>query len=238
MAIQALLHRASFRLFPGTCIVCGLPSGLARDLCSNCETSLPRLDSQCRVCADSLASPGICGACLNQPPAFSRVIAPLRFAPPVDRLIHRFKYRSDLAAGTVLTDILCRHLSAMLTTEALPDLLVPVPLHWTRLCWRGYNQAHEIASQLSSHLDLPCSGKLLRRRKRTSQSRGLDRNRRLANLKNAFQPGSQTVDGLRLALVDDVVTSTATIRTLASLLRNAGAREVQVWCLARTVLEK
>lgn len=238
MQFGKLLHRSSYYLFPGLCVACNLPSERPFDLCRMCESVLPRPACSCSICAEPLASAAICGNCQRQPPPYSRVVAPLLFAPPVDRLIHRFKYHRDLTAATVLTAVLGRHLATLLKTGAAPDLLVPVPLHWTRLCKRGYNQAGEIARLLSADLDIPVAKNLLVRHRRTPASQGLSREQRSKNLRHAFAVSSGNIDAMRIALVDDVVTSTSTASILAALLRRHGARQVEVWCLARTPLEK
>ncbi len=231
-------HRWSFALFRGRCVHCQLPSTGAIDLCAGCFGALPRPGAGCLCCAVPLATGGICGRCLAEPPPFSRVLAPFLYAEPLDTLIPGLKYRGDLAAGQVLATLLAEYLDSRLAPAQRPDLVMPVPLHWTRQLSRGFNQARELARIAAAELGLPMSRPgLVHRDIATPPQEALGRGERLRNLRRAFRL-SRPLTGESVAIVDDVVTTTSTVRVLAKTLLDGGASDVQVWALARTPLEK
>lgn len=235
-SVNAWLYQFSFRLFPGTCLLCGDPTRRTLDLCAGCERDLPLLGDHCRICSLPLPTAGIiCGGCLRSPPAFSRALVPFRYEPPLNRLIHRFKHSGDLASGRVLGHLLSQHLNTSLTQR--PTSIVPVPLHWGRTGRRGFNQSLELANHLSQALGIPCASRLATRIKPTPAQQLLDRGARRRNLRGAFAV-RENVDGQSFAIVDDVVTTGSTADSLATALRKAGAANVQLWALARTSLAK
>ncbi|WP_225314865.1 ComF family protein [Marinobacter confluentis] len=209
-------------------------------LCTGCHDELPWNRWQCRQCRQCglpLAFPdeGLsCGECLQNPPPFSRVIVPWHYRFPVDRMIHRYKDSGQRAFAKPLLKGLERHLSELLTQQPdqRPDLLVPTPMHPARRRARGFNQASDIAEHLSRALDLSWSACISTRTRQTRTQRGLDRHARLNNLAGIFRIVKTPPP--RVAIVDDVVTTGATVRLFTKALKQAGAQEVQVWALART----
>src|SRR5690606_38207704 len=121
--------------------------------------------------------------------------------------------------------------------SALPELVIPVPLHWLRRWQRGFNQAELIGEELARHLRIPLDTRVCQRSKRTPSQKGLSRTERQENLRKAFfiqQKSADKIHGKCVALLDDVVTPTAPARELSKLLVGHGAREVHIWALART----
>ncbi|WP_235937518.1 ComF family protein [Marinobacter caseinilyticus] len=176
----------------------------------------------------------LCGECIKQPPPFDHVIAPLRYEFPVDRLTSRFKYRQQRSMGYPLVNLLGQQVLQHLGEHPdwRPELLVPSPMHAQKQRARGFNQAEDIAEQLSRVIDVPWSVTLMQRWKPGVAQSGLNRRQRLANLRGAFtiaQPAPA-----RVAIVDDVMTTGATARALAVALRKAGAQRIELWVLART----
>ncbi|MEE1891056.1 ComF family protein [Pseudomonas carassii] len=219
------------------CLLCDEPAEQPYPLCSACEQALPWLDEQCRRCALPLPIDGLlCGGCSRRPPAFSRVIAPWHYGFPIDTLVSRFKHNSQWPLGRLLAQLLSHSLMHHYD-EGLPppDRLLPVPLARRRLRQRGFNQAAMLARWLARQLRLPCDERLLQRVRDTPAQQALGARARQRNLRQAFAlaPGSE-LDGLHLALVDDVLTTGATAQAIARLLRQAGARRVDIYCLART----
>ena len=206
-------------------------------LCTECEAELPWLGSHCQVCAIPLPVSGItCGQCLKRPPAFSRVEAPWRYDFPIDTLINRFKHQARWPIGRLLGELLARHLSHA-HAEGLPrpDVLLPVPLSAKRQRQRGFNQAQLLARILASELQLQLQENWLLRSSDGPAQQKLDAAARRRNLRNAFSLSPRcAVQGLHVALVDDVLTTGATAEQLARLLKRAGACRVDVYCLART----
>lgn len=155
-------------------------------------------------------------------------------------MIHRFKYRHQLTQGRALAGLLAEYLLHSYDQQRelnLPELIVPVPLHWTRRWQRGFNQAEVLGWDLARVMNTPQLTRLCRRTRRTPPQRGLSRKERQQNLRHAFsltRHARSALEGKCLALLDDVVTTTSTARTLSARLIEAGAAEVHVWALART----
>lgn len=219
------------------CLLCDETADAAQAICTSCEAELPWLGGHCQVCALPLPSHGlVCGACLKKPPSFSTVETPWRYAFPVDSLITRFKHQAKWPLGRLLGELLSQHLQhAFDHGLCKPDLLLPVPLADKRQRQRGFNQAALLSQWLSPLLQVPMQAHWLRRVIDTPAQQQLDAATRKRNLRKAFalSPDSQ-VNGLHVALVDDVLTTGATAESLARLLKKAGAARVDVYCLART----
>ncbi len=219
------------------CALCAAPARQAYPVCVDCEADLPWLDGGCRVCALPLALDGLtCGACHRRRPAFQRVEALWYYGFPIDSLITRFKHQAHWPLGRLMAELLGMALQHRFA-EGLsrPDRLIPVPLARRRLRQRGFNQAAMLAQWLSKALGIDCDPDCVARTRDTPAQQQLQATARRRNLRQAFQvrdPGA--VEGLHLAIVDDVLTTGATAQALARLLRQAGARRVDVYCLART----
>lgn len=231
--IEQLLLRCA-----GQCAVC---RGWSHQLvCAACLALYAQAQPRCRTCALQLPLPGDrprlqCGRCLSEPPPLARCIAALDYRFPWDGLLQRFKYQQ----GLDLRDALLQRLDAALTDAGAeaPDWLLPVPLSAERLRERGYNQAHELARALARRRGLRCDAGLLLRVRHNAVQAGLKRDERTANVRGIFavEPlRASALRGARVALLDDVMTSGATLHEAARVLRRAGAAEVQAWVIART----
>jgi ComF family protein len=221
-------------LFPPRCQLCGDGSGSASQLCVPCTAELPWLANTCSQCAQPLAAlsqQGHCGACQRRPPAFDETTALFHYQPPVDYLLKRLKFANELACAPLLAGLLAERLGQR--GNSLPGLLVPVPLHPTRLHERGFNQALELARVLGKRLHIPLAHRLCRRRRPTEAQSRLPPAARRLNMRNAFAV-SGTPDSRHVAIVDDVMTTGHTANELARTLKRAGAECVEVWVIART----
>jgi ComF family protein len=202
--------------------------------------TLGRTNQLCRQCSLPINSHSdYCGQCLRHPPAFALSVIPFGYQYPLDGLIHQFKYRGKLTQGRLLAQALANFVDYYYQELGLPlpDLLLPTPMHWTRLLVRGFNQTAFLAQELATRLQIPLAESLCRRRKRTPTQQGLSRSRRQKNLRGAFyiSPRAQiALRDKRIALLDDVVTTGSTARELSRVLMEAGAAEVHLWALART----
>jgi ComF family protein len=233
-------HRLLQWFIPNTCLLCGVAHQLSSHhlLCSDCEQQLPLIAAQacCPVCALPTETEVVCcGQCLAHPPAFSASYIPFLYQHPLDALIHQFKYRRQLSSGKLLGDLCLAYLRATNLTQ-LPDALVPTPIHWRRRWQRCFNQTELLARHLAQGLDIPLIY-ACKRQSQTASQKELNRDARLKNLRSAFslEPSAVTqLKGKHIALVDDVVTTTATARTLSELLLKAGAARVDIWAIART----
>lgn len=222
------------RLSHPHCLVCHEAGDGGRALCTRCAATLPWLRAACLRCAIPLPGTGAgasCGQCQRRPPVLAETHATFLYGAPVDRLLPRLKFHRDLAAGRLLASCMAEAFA----TLPRPDALIAVPLHPSRLRRRGYDQALELARPLARALAIPLlQGPLVRGRATTAQSR-LDAAQRQRNVRNAFQ--TQTRPGQPLpghvALVDDVMTTGATLRAAAVALRRAGVARVDAWVCAR-----
>lgn len=216
-------------LLPDQCRVCGAASPGA-GYCRDCAATLPRHDRQCRACGAPVVIDGICGRCQQDPPPVAETIAPFRYAPPVSEDIHKLKYHRSLACGRDLGTLLARELEKRL--PEFPDVLVPVPLHWKRQFRRGFNQSVEIAGPVSRTFGIPIDLSLVKRHVSTRPQVGLAPSQRRSNLRRAFRFSGTSIPE-SAAIVDDVITSGATVAEVARCLRAAGVRTIFVWSLAR-----
>lgn len=229
-------RRAWRRAWPAHCLACGGRGADGRDLCPACHARLPWLRAACSRCALPLpaAVPDrvrdrLCGECLRTPPPLDAVHAALVYAPPLDRLLPRFKFHGDLAAGRLLAALMCE------TAPRFPRdaALVPVPLHRRRLRQRGYDQALELAKPLARACARPLRDDLLRRARATAAQSRLHADQRKRNLRNAFSVNAGVALPASVVLVDDVMTTGATLHAAAKALRKAGVARVEAWVCAR-----
>lgn len=184
----------------------------------------------CPQCA--LPTPGgeVCGTCLKHPPAFDHTLAVFAYAFPLDTLVQQCKY----AGATSLTAFFAEHMAQRVSSETTLDYLLPMPLHPARLAHRGFNQAAEIARRLSPRVGIPWLPDACQRVRNTPSQAGLDLKTRQRNLRGAFACNLD-LNGKRVALIDDVMTSGSSLNELARAVRKAGAAEIQAWVLARTL---
>jgi ComF family protein len=224
-----LRNDASRLLWPTRCLACDAPGGEVLDLCPACAAGLPWLRDACRQCALPLSAPGICGDCLCQPPPLAAVHAACVYAAPLDRLLPRFKFHQDLAAGRLLSQLMAEAFAHL----PPPDVLVPVPLHRGRLRQRGYDQALELARPLARALRIPLRADLLQRVRATRAQSELDAPARRRNLRDAFAVRLRAPLPAHVVLVDDVMTTGATLHAAARSLRRAGVQRIEAWVCAR-----
>jgi ComF family protein len=210
------------------CMLCGAASG-DRLVCAACKGSLPRLAHACERCAIELPQAGVCGECQRRAPSFDAACAAFEYRFPLDRLVQRFKYAGDLAAGKWLA----LELAARAAACERPDLLVAPPIASSRLRERGFNQAVVIAKVVGAELGIRHSPDALAKVRETSPQPGLGRKARLANLRDAFRCDARLA-GEHVAIVDDVMTTGATLDALARALKRAGAARVVNLVAART----
>lgn len=216
-------------LFPWRCLLCGDPGTTGMDLCVPCAREMPRNRHACERCALPLpVGTALCGQCQRRAPPWDAAWAPFRYGWPLDRLETRFKFGADLAAGRVLAELW----RGEAPPAQRPDLIVPVPLHRARLRQRGYNQSLELARPLAAAVGAPLRHDVLERIRGTSAQTELDRAARRSNVRGAFRARGATLPA-HVVLLDDVMTTGATLAECARVLKRAGAKRVDVWALAR-----
>lgn len=239
MGLRGLFVAAS-RLARGIEMECALCGSAAQEqaLCPPCFRALPYLGCACGSCARPLPTAGICGRCLRKPPAFDAAIAALAYAFPVEILITRAKYGADLGMAAFLGDLVAK--TAQSAPQVFSDyanaIVVPIPLSPARQRARGYNQSAEIARVVAARLALPLANDLMRTRE-TEKQADLPFKARLRNVRDAFSAASleRPLAGKHVLLVDDVMTTGATVHEAAKALKAAGVTRVTVAIVARVV---
>ena len=205
------------------CLLCAGEGG-PELLCAACIAELPALPDSCPRCALPSPAAALCGSCLNHPPHFDATLALWRYEFPCDGLVQALKYRGRLA----LAGFFARSLASRTMPEV--DLIVPMPLHPRRLAERGFNQALEIAR----HLGRPIEPRGVLRVKHTLPQTDLPYEERAKNVRGAFLC-KLDLSGASVAVLDDVMTTGATLNELARALKRAGAARVENLVIARTV---
>jgi len=249
------MHKSKLRWFnklslPCSCVICDTPLFDRVSLCGHCKKRLPDLLKPCFRCAtpidSSLQESNLCGQCVINPPLFDSCNAVFTYDLPISRLISQFKYQANFSYGKVLTTLLIEkfiaHYSARIRTSdtlVFPDKLIPVPLHPRRLRQRGFNQAGEIARLLSRETGIPVQNNWVVRTKQTSAQSQLNASKRANNLKHAFELRDAAIKTQvqHIAIVDDVVTTMATVSSVTRMLKSAGVDRVDIWSIARAVLD-
>jgi len=220
-------------LLSGQCVVCLAWSG--ERVCKACLGLYARPKARCRRCGLGLASTQpVCGRCLSDPPPLAATLAAVDYAFPWEELLHRYKFYAALELEAALAGLLLKVVQA---EAERPDLVLPLPMTDTHLRERGYNQSQLIARRIARALRLPCPDGLLLKMRDTARQSQLTLADREPNVRGVFaiEPlRLAEVVGRNVALVDDVMTSGATICEAARVLRAAGAKSVQAWVLART----
>ncbi|MFT5532560.1 MAG: ComF family protein [Candidatus Paceibacteria bacterium] len=224
-------------LLPSDCALCGLTApGI---LCEPCKAQFFQHTAQrCRHCALPTAAAPVCGACLRNPPAFDATIVAADYQAPIDQLVLALKFGAALPLASLFGNLIKDAMrTSLLDHSDWPDLLAPVPLGPKRLIERGYNQALEIARPLARSLTLPLLPSLLMRVRDTEAQAAMPAQQRHHNLRAAFvvtESLIETVSGQHVGVVDDVMTTGATLNELALTLKRSGARRVTNLVFART----
>lgn len=210
------------------CLLCGSFSHHGA-WCEACDSMLPYLNApHCPHCALPTLNGDICGRCLKRLPQFDRTLAVFAYAFPLDKLVQALKFGERLMLVDGLADSLVQRV------KVRPDCIIAMPLHRSRLRERGFNQSQELARHIADSLDIPLLPHACQRVRDTPPQSALKWKERGKNMRNAFTC-TPDLSGKHVAVVDDVMTSGASLNEVALALRNAGAREVSAWVIARTL---
>jgi len=225
-------------LYPPVCTICGANVRAGEYLCDQCETKAVRIAAPfCQKCSEpfdgAITGTFTCANCAHRAIHFDAAVAAYRSRGIVRQIVHDFKYGRQI----YLRHLMARWLYAALDDERLRgrrfNIIIPVPLHPTRQRERGFNQATLLAELLSAEIQIQCKPALERIRYTTTQT-ALDRAGRMENLHNAFRLRKNTnVRGLRVLLIDDVLTTGSTLSECARVLKGAGAISVHAATAAR-----
>ena len=225
-------------LFPYVCSLCGQDSQLDMDLCGDCLADLQTPFATCKQCGLPITtgenSP-VCGNCLKSPPHFQNTLAAFSYSAPITRLIADLKYNGKHPLARVFADAWLHHFADH--DIALPEAIVPVPLHRRKMWTRGYNQALEIARPIARHYQLPILTDHVVRTRHTRPQTELDARERKKNVRGSFRIKKE-IPCSHVAIMDDVVTTGSTVRELARLLADSGVAKIDVWCIARATNQR
>jgi ComF family protein len=219
------------------CMLCTAQADNA-GICKPCLADMPWHDMpKCHIC-NLPSNHSICGACLKAPPYFDRTSSVFRYDYPLNHLIQAYKYQEALHISvffaTQLLQIITHQYAKDERLKPNVDLIIPMPMHSNRLKERGFNQALEIAKVLSKQLDIPLDYTSCERIINAPPQASLPLKKRKANVAGVFAC-SQSLDDLNIAIIDDVMTTGASVNELAHTLKNAGAAHVTCWVIARTL---
>jgi len=227
------IRRFASRILGGSCFLCRgalEPARASEVLCAACDTELPRRGPACCPCC-ALASPdgALCGRCIAHAPALDATVAALSYAFPTDVLVQALKFHGELSLAPLFGALL----GAQVQRAGRVDLVVPVPLSSARLRERGFNQSLEIARVTAACVHAALAARACERPRDTAAQVDLPWAERARNVRGAFTC-STDLSGLIVAVVDDVMTTGATLAELARVLKRAGAARVVNWVVART----
>ena len=223
-----MVYRLSLgRLLADRCPGCDVTT--QSGFCAECIADFARIDDPCPLCGLETAVSG----CPRDSARWSldRVVAPFDYVEPLRIHVQRLKFAGQRRLGRALGELLATHISAIPAARHV-DAIAAVPLHRSRLLVRGYNQAFELARPIAAALRLPLLRAGIGRRRATAAQSSLTAEARYANVRDAFEI-SRDVHGIRIGLVDDVLTTGATLNALAEALKRAGATHVDGWTIAR-----
>ena len=225
-----LCHKLSRILNPALCLSCGIPVPSSHFICPSCLVALERVDNPCCCCGlPNRAAGTTCPACRFNPPRWDSMTAPLVYSDNTRKLIHDLKFNEQIHyANAIITHIIQHYQNRCVET------LIPVPLHYTRLLERGFNQSEEIARILSHRLNIPVDTRSLMRVKVTEPQSGLSISKRRQNILKAFR--FKPKNSYRsVAIVDDIITTGSTLAEISKVLRRAGITHIEVWSVARAL---
>lgn len=238
---NALKRRISI-LIPSSCLLCGMESGHL--ICQECTAQFfSATPKRCISCAlPILIHDTRCGNCLKNPPAYDKTTVACDYAAPFDQLVLALKFGHRTAVASALAELLAKALlnasTSSSTSSDLPDIFIPVPLSRQRLTQRGFNQALEIARPLAQLAGRPIYPDLLHRVRDTAAQTLVHPNQRHENILRAFSPNyhyADKIQGRHIGVVDDVMTTGATLHEVAACLKRHGAARVSNVVFARTL---
>jgi ComF family protein len=218
------------------CYLCHAHAPHGEDFCLPCLADMPWNTLACQQCALPMTDPHamVCRQCSASPPIFDRCFASLTYARPINHLLTGYKHQKNEPIGAMLARLMVNTLSDDFRNSMFDAVVMPVPMHPSALRQRGFNQAQQLAQKVAAHLSRPLSSDLVAQRMHISQQ-GLNANERRKNLRNifAFTPPAPK----HCLIVDDVMTTGATVTAVAEVLKQRGCDQISVLCLARTPVE-
>lgn len=225
------------------CVLCHdlCADSVSDGLCAGCLGDLGEVFTNgadsCPLCFRPNIGGAVCGQCQKKPPHFERMWASAYYEPPVSGMIHHFKHLGDLSMRAPLAGLMCRHAPGWLD-EAGIDFVLPMPLSKARRLYRGFNQSEELAGILARRYGWQTLPRQWIQRAHTPPQSTLKSSERARNVKNIFKLNKPLPKNCKILLIDDVVTTGATLNELARTLNTSGAGAVYCWTLARSKLKR
>ena len=227
---KRLIHWQKWLLLQ-SCTVCGSAIESNTEICTTCIKTFKPILTACPVCGTPAKNRIECGRCQKNPPLFSKTIAIFEYSGAIATLIHRMKYRQDNLALNTTANLFAQKLQEH-ELFAVPDLIIPVPVHTTRLVYRGFNQSAELTKIVAKQLHCSQNPHTIKKTRHTSAQQSLPLEKRKSNVCGAFSAAIR-LDGKSIVIIDDVMTSGETLRELSRVALIAGARTVACWVFAR-----
>ena len=226
-------------LAPNICCLCDDFGLRGLDLCAACYAHLPHNYFSCHQCGVPLTTSNtnagllFCGRCIAGSSDIDQAVVPFLYRPPLDHLIRQLKFAECMKYSRVTGELLANAVAS--GNVEIPDVIVPVPIHHKRLLQRGYNQAELIARTTGRRLGIPVLNSVLTRSGHKLPQSSLGARERELNIKRAFTVANPNpIRGLRVAVIDDVYTTGATARAIATHLKKAKVTNISMWAVART----
>ncbi len=232
---QSLIKRIIKAIFyPPCCFICEQPIDHSL-ICQDCYQSLPFNHPCCDICATPFSeNQQTCGECINEPKIWEKAWIPFIYKPPIDYFIKQMKFNANFTYLELLSVLfyLTYHQS-----KNKPEVIIPVPLHSSRLSQRGYNQSLELAKIISHLLDIPIDNHFIMRIKATTAQSNLKQKVRLINLKNSFKINPKHQKKYQhVIILDDVVTTGTTMTEIIKVIKKQGVQRCDIWAIAKVVI--
>lgn len=238
--LGSALNSISKTFYPDICHNCNaltLPND--RGLCKECRYKLKLVLNPCKICGEELkdiaSTASICGRCQREKRYYDKVIAPFHFCPPLDGMIHKMKISRKISNCVLIADLIYGQI--ILRQIEMPQCLIPTPTNPSKLRQRGFNQSTEIAKHLGKKLGITVKNDLIIKKCNTQRQSQLQFSQRQSNLKDAFIL-NRPIPHNHIAIIDDVVTTTATANELAKVAKQNGVKKVQIWACARSIKQQ
>lgn len=232
--LHSIALKALNWLVPLRCFTCAkvLTENNTSAVCDACYVHLPFQENACNRCGQTIATQSdACGRCIKQTPPFDRCFCAFQYTSPIDEIIQAYKYSAHPEYAQKLALLFADEIiSAGLPR---PDVLIPVPLHRKRLFSRGYNQAALLSNHLAKILDIPCKTNALIKVNATAPQASLSLKARRRNVHGCFRLRKK-IQGKHVAIIDDVLTTGATVSEISKVLKRNGVDYIQVWALTHT----
>ena len=235
--LKFALEKFKQNLLPSRCYLCLERLMLAQHLfCPDCVKSLPFIEQSCIYCSEPLPHSGVCPSCQKKPPYFNQCVALFDYRYPISTALKNIKHNAYAAETKKLSSLLLQRIRRIYRAQLVPTIVIPIPTHPVKTFRRGFNPSGLIADFICRDL----AGAELRenicyRKKLGKPQKILTRAQRLALLSNAFGiKNSKDIQGKSIAIVDDIVTTGATANAVTQCLMDAGAKSVDLWCIAKT----